>query len=127
MAEPVGETRKSLPKSGAMEDRRLRATLGVYALPAYTLPPNTLVLLEYPPMDPRPDLGFPRNRWLGRIARGMKIKDLSVAGKMYRGEKLGNEMRTGLSRLNGGRWSGNFVYCLICTPGKIICSLIPGI
>ena len=41
----------------------------------------------------------------------MKMNDLSTDGKMYRGGCSGSEMRTGLSRRNGGRWLGSFAYC----------------
>ena len=82
MAEPVGESMNSRPTSGAIEDRRLRAMLGEYTLP-YTLPPQTLVLREKTP-DPSTERGpLPRVRcWFGRMARGMKMNDLSLAGKM---------------------------------------------
>ena len=83
MAEPVGESMNSRPISGAIDDRRLRAILGEYMLP-YMLPPQTLVPRENTP-DPSTDRGPPLPRvrcWFGRIARGMKMNDLSVAGKM---------------------------------------------
>jgi hypothetical protein len=59
IVEPVGETMFSLLISRASEERRLMATLGEYALP-YTLPPKTLVRLEYPPIEPSIDLPLPR-------------------------------------------------------------------
>jgi hypothetical protein len=71
--------RLSLGTSYASDDRRLIAILGEYALP-YMLPPNTLVLLENPPIDPRPErplLLEPNPCWFGRIALGMKINDRS--------------------------------------------------
>ena len=89
------------------------ATLGVYALP-YTLPPYTLVRLEKPLTDPNPRrpllLRDPKPCWLGLMARGIKINDRSTAGNMYLGGVSGNEIRTGLSRRSGGRWSGRRVY-----------------
>lgn len=69
-------------------------------------------------MEPMADRGpLPRNLcWFGRIARGMNMKDLSIAGNMYRGGASGSDIRTGLSRRRGGRWSGSFVYCFTATP-----------
>lgn len=54
------------------------------------------------------------------------MKDRSTAGKMYRGGLFGKEIRTGLSRLRGGLWSGSFVYRLIGVPEKDLGSLRPG-
>lgn len=54
MTDPAGDIMPSRPKSLAMDDLLLIATLG-----EYMLPPNTLVLrLEYPPIEPNPVLSF---------------------------------------------------------------------
>lgn len=45
----------------------------------------------------------------------MKIKDLSTAGKIYLGCCPGTDMRTGLSRRNGGRCCGRRVCCFFGT------------
>lgn len=54
------------------------------------------------------------------------MKDRSTAGKMYRGGLFGKEIRTGLSRRRGGRWSGSFVYRLMGIPEKSLGSFSPG-
>lgn len=46
------------------------------------------------------------------------MKDRSIAGNMYLGGAFGSDMRTGLSRRRGGRWSGSFVYCFTGWPGN---------
>lgn len=80
----------------------------------------TLVRRDHPPTEPKTDFGALPPRipgfWLGLIARGIKMNDRSVAGKMYFGGWSGREMRTGLSRRRGGRWSGSLVYCFTCKP-----------
>jgi len=57
----------------------------------------------------------------------MNIKDLSVAGKMWRASGMpGRNILAGLSRRRGGRWSGSLVYCFWVTPGKVFGDSIPG-
>lgn len=54
------------------------------------------------------------------------MNDRSTAGKMYRGWLLGRDIRTGLSRRRGGRWSGSLVYCITCSPGTTTGAFIGG-
>ena len=113
----------SFLKSRPKDERLLMATLG-----EYTLPPKTLVLLlEKPPMEPNFDLPLPNPCWLGRSALGMNMNERSTAGNMYRGALSGSEMRTGLSRRSGGRWSGSFVYCRTNVLPYVTASFMPGI
>ena len=82
ITDPAGEAMASRPISLVIEDLRLVAMLGLYILP-----PNMLFLAEklpYPEKLPLP-LDLPNPCWLGLIALGMNINDLSIAGKMYLG------------------------------------------
>ena len=54
------------------------------------------------------------------------MKDRSTAGKMYRGGWSGRDIRTGLSRRIGGRWSGSLVYNFTCSPGTTTGAFIQG-
>jgi hypothetical protein len=76
--DPAGDATKL---SRAIEDLRLMATLGEYILPPYML----VRRLENPPIEPSPlPLPLPKPCWLGRRFRGINMKDLSNAGKIYR-------------------------------------------
>ena len=80
ITEPTGEAMPSFVSSRAREDRRLIAILGEWILPPYTL----VRRLEKPPYEPSLGFSLPRPKpcWFGRSARGMKMNDRSVAGKM---------------------------------------------
>ena len=57
----------------------------------------------------------------------MKTKDRSMLGKTYRGPYAGNDIRTGLSRLSGGRRSGNLVCWRTVNLTKLAGRLVEGI
>jgi hypothetical protein len=117
MTDSAGDRSPSRMVEPPSDDFRLIATLGVYTLP-YMLGRRLPWKLPLP--RPRPYC------WLGRRARGMKMKDLSVLGNMYRGASSGMEILTGLSRLKGGRCCGRRVCCLLTTlETNFLCS-IPG-
>ena len=56
----------------------------------------------------------------------MKIKDLSMLGKIYLGWSSGMEILTGLSRLKGGRCCGRRVCCFFAMFLTAILFGIPG-